>query len=130
MPQDRDKAQPPERNPGQKTRCISEGEAHLCLITSRGQDIVLQGICSCSWANAEARKDSELQSRLKRDHAWRAVAAQTDAEQARGRRDGVSKRSEPSLCRRLSWNAGQHHVWQPKIRMVEHIEELTFEPKS
>src|SRR2546425_10319785 len=35
----------PERNPGgspgQKTRCISEGEAHLSLITSRGHDIVL-----------------------------------------------------------------------------------------
>ena len=61
----------------------------------------------------------KLQAQLKRDHAWRAVAAQPDAEQASRRRSRVSKRAEPSLRSRLPRNASQHHAWKPEIRMIE-----------
>jgi hypothetical protein len=48
----------------------------------------------------------ELQAQLKRDHAGRAITAQTDAEQAGRRRGRVSKRAKPGLGRRLSRNSG------------------------
>ena len=57
-----------------------------------------------------------------------AIATQTDAQQAGRRRSCVSERSKASLRGRLSRNAGQHHAWKPKVRMVEDIEELTFKP--
>jgi hypothetical protein len=54
---------------------------------------------------------SKFQARVKRDHAWRTIGAQTDAEQAGRWGDGVGEGPEPSLRRRFSWNAGQYHAW-------------------
>ncbi len=53
-----------------------------------------------------AQGESELQARLNGDHAWRAIAAQTDPKQAGRGRGGVSKRSESGLGERLAGNAG------------------------
>jgi hypothetical protein len=69
---------------------------------------------------------SELDARLKGDHARRVVASQTDAKQAGRRRRGVGQTPETSLRGMLSWNAGQHHAWKSEIGMVENIEELSF----
>ena len=72
---------------------------------------------------------SELHPRLKRDHSWTAIATQTDAQQAGRRSSCVGKRSKASLRGRLSRNTGQHHAWQPKVRVVEDIEKLALKPK-
>jgi hypothetical protein len=40
---------------------------------------------------------SELHTQMERDHAWGAIAAQTHAKQAGGRRSRVSKRTKPGL---------------------------------
>jgi hypothetical protein len=49
-----------------------------------------------------SRRRSEIVSRVKRDHAHRAIGAQTDAEQTGRRRDGIGKRAESSLRGRFS----------------------------
>lgn len=71
----------------------------------------------------------KLDARLKRDHAWGAITAQTHAEQAGRRRGGVSERPKPSLGSWLTWNAGQCDAWKSKVRMIEYIEQLTFNPQ-
>src|ERR1700676_2593667 len=71
--------------------------------------------------------DLKLHAHLKRDHARRAVAAQTDAEQPGRRRRGVRDRAKSALRGRFSGNSGRHHAWKRKIRMVEHIEKLSVE---
>jgi len=72
---------------------------------------------------------SELQSSLKRDHAWTAIAAQSDAQQAGRRRSCVGRSPKSCLRGRLSWNAGQNHAREAKIRMVKDIKELAFYPE-
>ena len=71
----------------------------------------------------------ELQPQLERDHAGRAIAAQTDAEQSGRGRGGVGERSEPGLGGRFSRNAGKHHARKSEIGVVEHVEELCVEPQ-
>jgi hypothetical protein len=71
----------------------------------------------------------ELQPRLKRDHAWTAIGAQSDSQQARRRRGCVGKRSKAALGGRLSWNASLHYAGKAEIRMVEDIKELTLKPQ-
>ena len=70
---------------------------------------------------------SELDSRLKRDHAGTAVASQSDSEQSGGRGGGVRQRTEAGLCGRLSRNTGQHDARQAEVGMVEDVEELSVE---
>src|ERR1017187_1957601 len=72
---------------------------------------------------------SELQPRLKRNHARTAIATQTNAQQSGRRRSGVSERTKTSLSGRISRNAGLHYAGQTEIRTVEDIEELTLEPQ-
>src|ERR1017187_4733032 len=72
---------------------------------------------------------SELQPRLKRDHARTTIATQTNAQQSGRRRSGVSERTKTSLSGRIFRNAGLHYAGQTEIRMVEDIEELTLEPQ-
>src|ERR1700723_1870150 len=72
---------------------------------------------------------SELHPRPKCNHSWTAIATQTDAQQAGRRSSCISERSKASLRGRLSRNAGQHHAWKSKIRMVEDIKELTLKPQ-
>jgi len=69
----------------------------------------------------------KFQAQLKRDHAWTAVATQSDAEQAGRRRGGVGERSESGLRGGCSRNSGQHPAGKTKVRMVEDIEELAFD---
>ena len=70
---------------------------------------------------------SEFQARLKRDHAWAAVTAQPNPQQACRRRSRVGERSKSSLGGRISGNSGQHHAWQPKVWMVEDIKKLALD---
>src|SRR5580658_5592908 len=72
---------------------------------------------------------SELHPRLKCNHSWTAIATQTNAQQAGRRSSCVSERSKASLRGRLSRNTGQHHAWQPEVRVVEDIEKLTLKPQ-
>ncbi len=62
---------------------------------------------------------SEIEARLKCDHARGAVAAEAHAEQSGRRRSGIGKRAEPGLRRWFSRDTGQHHGRKRKIRMVE-----------
>ena len=68
----------------------------------------------------------ELQSELKCDHARRVIASQTHTQQPRGWRRCRDQGAEAGLCAGLSRNSG-YRRWQSKVRMVEEIEELTFE---
>src|SRR5271169_4318702 len=82
------------------------------------------GVC-----DSAHREGSELQPRLKGDHARTAIATQTDPQQAGWRRSGVSERSNASLRGRISWNASLRHAGKAKIRMVEDVKELTLNPQ-
>ena len=62
-----------------------------------------------------------------REHARRAITAQTDAEQAGRRRSRGSKRPKPRLRRRLARNFSKNHARKCGIRTVEYIEELDVE---
>ena len=53
----------------------------------------------------------------------------SDAEQAGWWGSGVGEGAEARLRRGLSRQAGQYHAGQAEVRMVEHVEELSFEPK-
>ena len=77
---------------------------------------------SCPPADVAA---SEFYSRLERNHARAAVAAQPDAEQAGGRRGRIGECSKARLGGGLTWNTGEDHGGQAKIRVVEDIEELS-----
>jgi len=83
--------------------------------------------------NSQDPKISELHAHLKRDHSRRAIAAQTDPQQAGRRRSRGSKRSEPnlgaarSIGANLSGDAGKHVARKREIRMVEYIEKLSVE---
>ena len=73
-------------------------------------------------------RDLELDSSLKRDHAGRTVPAESDAQQAGGRRDGAGQRAKARLrcgfSRSSSLIAGQREVG-----MVEGIEDLRVQPE-
>src|SRR5580704_9544060 len=69
----------------------------------------------------------KLQAQLERDHAGRAITAQTNAEQTSRWRGRVSKRSETGLRGGLPRNAGQHHARKCEIRVIEYVEELRVE---
>src|SRR5208283_2059424 len=62
-------------------------------------------------------------------HAGCVVTTQPNPQQAGGRGGGISKRPEPRLRARLSRNSGQNAAGESKIRMVEHVEELPFQPQ-
>ena len=80
-------------------------------------------------AGSGAPAASELDARLKRDHARRVVATQAHSEQSCRWRGGVSKRSKSRLSRRLPRNPRQHHAGESEIRVVKHIEKLSFQPQ-
>jgi hypothetical protein len=76
---------------------------------------------------------SKLHAHLERDHARRAVAAQTDAEQTCWWRRRGSKRPKPNLGAArsigayLSRDAGVHIARKREIRMIKYVEELSVE---
>src|SRR5579884_389398 len=72
---------------------------------------------------------SELEPRLEGDHPRRAVAAQSDAQQARGRRGGVRQRAETRLRRRSARNPREREHRQAEVRMIEEIEKLAVNPQ-
>src|SRR5271169_4871023 len=76
-----------------------------------------------------AARNLEFQAQLEGDHARGAIATKADAEQSGGRRGGVGKRAESSLRGGFSWNAREQHAGQPKIRVVENVEELDVKPQ-
>ena len=69
---------------------------------------------------------SKLQSELKCDHARRVIASQTYTQQPRGWRRCRDQGAEAGLCVGLSRNSS-HSSWQGKVRVIEEIEELTFD---
>src|SRR5208282_2507970 len=71
----------------------------------------------------------EFKACLKGNHAGCVVTTQPNPQQAGGRGGGISKRPEPRLRARLSRNSGQNAAGESKIRMVEHVEELPFQPQ-
>lgn len=64
---------------------------------------------------------------MKGDHARRAVSTQTNPEQTRRWRGRVGQRAESNLRCGFAGNASEHDTRQPKIRMIEDIEKLSFE---
>src|ERR1700677_3491184 len=77
-----------------------------------------------------AHNPSELVACLKRDHAWSAVAAQTDAQKSGWGRGGVSQSAETSLSRRLPRNTREDHAGQTKIGVVDDVEKLYVKPQA
>ena len=73
------------------------------------------------------RIPSEFQTRVQRNHARAAVSAQTDAEQARGRRGGIGESAKSGLGRRFAGDSSQHDAGQREIGMVEYVEKLGFD---
>src|ERR1039458_7731917 len=70
---------------------------------------------------------SELDSRLKRNHAWRTVSTQPHTQQPTRRRNGAFQ--GPELRRnRLAWHASLDAAWESEIGMVEGIEHLRVKP--
>ena len=82
-----------------------------------------------SFPGGRASRASEFDSALKGDHARRAVAAEADAEQSGGRRDGAGQRAKSRLRGRLAWSAcligGQR-----KVGVIEDVEELRVEAEA
>lgn len=61
------------------------------------------------------------------DHAGCAVAAETYAEEARWWRGGVGEGAEAGLGGGFAGDAGEDHVGQAEVWVIEHIEELDVE---
>src|ERR1035441_699336 len=75
------------------------------------------------------QRPSEFNPSLERDHTRRTVAAESDAEQSRGRRDGAGQRAKARLCRRLAGRAGLVRG-EGEVRVVEEIEYLRVEAEG